>query len=75
MPAAFDPAGEAAARFGSITGLTADDTFIVIRVAGKQYPEIVGYEFGDFPKLGNGEQGTENGETTEEYEDFDDLPF
>ncbi len=47
----------------------------VRRVAGKQYPEIVGYEFGDFPKLGNGEQGTENGETTEEYEDFDDLPF
>lgn len=47
----------------------------VRRVAGKQYPEIVGYEFGDFPKLGNGEQGTGNGETTEEYEDFDDLPF
>ena len=47
----------------------------VRRVAGKQYPEIVGYEFGDFPKLGNGEHGTGNGETTEEYEDFDDLPF
>lgn len=47
----------------------------VRRVAGKQYPEIVGYEFGDFPKTGNGEQGTVNGETTEEYEDFDDLPF
>ena len=47
----------------------------VRRVAGKQYPEIVGYEFGDFPKTGNGEPGTGNGETTEEYEDFDDLPF
>ena len=51
----------------------------VKRVAGNRYPEIVGYEFGDFPKTGNGEEGTGNGEqgteTTEEYEDFDDLPF
>jgi len=44
----------------------------VRRVAGRQYPEIVGYEFGDFPEnspLRRREDGTE------EYEDIDDLPF
>lgn len=44
----------------------------VRRVAGKQYPEIVGYEFGDFP-----ENSPVNGQNNnaEEYEDIDDLPF
>lgn len=44
----------------------------VKRVAGKRYPEIVGYELGDFP-----ENSPANGQNdnAEEYEDFDDLPF
>ena len=44
----------------------------VKRVAGKRYPEIVGYELGDFP-----ENSPVNGQNdnAEEYEDFDDLPF
>ena len=44
----------------------------VRRIAGKQYPEIVGYEFGDFP-----ENSPVNGQNdnAEEYEDIDDLPF
>ncbi len=44
----------------------------VRRVAGKQYPEIVGYEFGDFP-----ENSPANGQNdnAEEFEDIDDLPF
>ena len=44
----------------------------VKRVAGNRYPEIVGYEFGDFP-----ENSPVNGQNdnAEEYEDFDDLPF
>ena len=47
----------------------------VRRIAGKQYPEIVGYEFGDFPLSENGGRGTGNGEGPEEYVDFNDLPF
>lgn len=45
---------------------------MVKRVAGKRYPEIVGYELGDFP-----ENSPVNGQNdnAEEYEDFDDLPF
>ena len=44
----------------------------VKRVAGKHYPEIVGYELGDFPENSpvNGSGGV-----TEEFEDIDDLPF
>ncbi|MBR3957759.1 MAG: hypothetical protein IKJ89_07915, partial [Kiritimatiellae bacterium] len=44
----------------------------VKRVAGKHYPEIVGYELGDFPENSpaNGSDGV-----TEEFEDIDDLPF
>ena len=44
----------------------------VKRVAGNRYPEIVGYELGDFP-----ENSPVNGQNdnAEEYEDFDDLPF
>ena len=44
----------------------------VKRVAGKHYPEIVGYELGDFPENSpaNGADGV-----TEEFEDIDDLPF
>ena len=44
----------------------------VKRVAGKRYPEVVGYEFGDFPEnsLASGQN-----DNSEEYEDFDDLPF
>lgn len=44
----------------------------VKRIAGKPYPEITGYEFGDFPE--RSPLGGQN-ETTEEYDDFDDLPF
>lgn len=44
----------------------------VRRVAGKQYPEIVGYEFGDFPE---NSPATGQNDNTEECEDFDDLPF
>jgi len=43
----------------------------VKRVAGKNYPEIVGYEYGDFP-----EREIENGrEATSDDMDYDDLPF
>ena len=43
----------------------------VKRVAGKSYPEMVGYEFGSFPvrEMGNG------CEATPEDIDYDDLPF
>ena len=44
----------------------------VKRVAGKGYPEIVGYEFGDFPERS---PFNSQNETVDEYEDFDDLPF
>ena len=43
----------------------------VKRIAGKQYPEIVGYVFGDFPS-----RDIENGqEEPAPFDDFDDLPF
>ena len=44
----------------------------VKRIAGKQYPEIVGYEFGDFPE-NSPLKGQDS--VAEEYEDIDDLPF
>ena len=44
----------------------------VKRVAGNRYPEIVGYEFGDFPENSPVNEQTAN---SEEYEDFDALPF
>ena len=44
----------------------------VKRVAGKHYPEIVGYELGDFPENSPANNKAEN---MEDFEDFDDLPF
>ena len=44
----------------------------VRRIAGKRYPEIIGYEFGDFPERS---PFNSQNETVDEYEDFDDLPF
>ena len=47
----------------------------VRRVAGEKYPEVVGYDLGDYPLdrrgIGNGEQGTDE----DGWEDYDDLPF
>ena len=45
-------------------------TITVKRIAGKQYPEIVGYTFSEFP-----ERALEDGQEADPYEDFDDLPF
>ena len=43
----------------------------VKRVPGKRYPEVVGYELGDFkaPEVEDAD------DSPEDYEDFDDLPF
>lgn len=47
----------------------------VRRVAGEKYPEVVGYDLGEYPLdrrgIGNGEQGTDE----DGWEDYDDLPF
>ena len=54
-------------------GLIRETRRITVRsVSGRRYPEIVGYELGDFP-----ENSPVNGQNdnAEEYEDFDDLPF
>ena len=47
----------------------------VRRVAGEKYPEVVGYDLGEYPL---DSRGTENGEqamSEEAWEDYDDLPF
>lgn len=41
----------------------------VRRVSGQRYPDIVGYEFGDFP------ESSPANATEDEFDDYDDIPF
>ncbi len=58
------------------SGMLREVKEITVRfVSGQKYPEITGYELGDFPITGNGEQGMGNGEEGGCDEDWDDIPF
>jgi DNA repair protein RadD len=51
------------------------ESVTVRRVAGEKYPEVVGYDLGEYPLDSRGTGNGEQAMSEEAWEDYDDLPF